>query len=188
MIIGVYGRIGSGKSTLCRYLEEKGFVSIDGDRISREILLPGKKGLAEVVKVFGTQYLMPDGTLNRKMLGDYVFSNREALLLLNSITHPLITEEIRYLLEKNIKKNIVIEGAVLYATSVIDLCDKTVLVKSSNTLSRIMARDSLSREAAQTRIDAQDFYEKADIILENNGAISEFYDKIDKMLQTISVR
>lgn len=185
MIIGLYGRIGSGKSTLCNYLRTKGFFVIDGDKVSREILMPGKKGLQAVVDAFGTAFLNPDGTLNRKKLGDYVFSHKEALQQLNAITHPLICEEIKALIAAHPTCHIVIEGAVLYATDIIDLCDKTAVVVSDATLKRIMDRDYLSKEEALSRINAQESYTQADFVIENNGTLPQFYEKIDKMLQSI---
>ena len=185
MIIGVYGRIGSGKTTFCNYLRTKGFFVIDGDKISREILMPGKKGLQAVTETFGTDFLNPDGSLNRKKLGDYVFSNKEALKALNDITHPLIQEEVQVLIEKYPNRSVVIEGAVLYATNIIDLCYKTVVITGGDTLSRIMKRDLLTQEEALLRINAQEVYEQADIVLENSGTLPEFYQKIDQMLQSI---
>ncbi|MBQ7791905.1 MAG: dephospho-CoA kinase [Clostridia bacterium] len=185
MIIGLYGRIGSGKSTLCNYLRTKGFFVIDGDKISREILMPGKCGLQAVVEAFGAEFLNADGTLNRKKLGDHVFSHKEALQQLNAITHPLITAEIKALIDANPTRHIVIEGAVLYATKIIDLCDKTVVVVSDHTLSRIMTRDLLTKEEALSRINAQEIYNQADFVIENNGTLPQFYEKIDRMLQSI---
>lgn len=185
MIIGLYGRIGSGKTTLCNYLRTKGFFVIDGDKISRDILMPGKKGLQAVLEAFGTEYLNSDGTLNRKKLGDYVFSHPEALKRLNAVTHPLITAEVKEQILAHPNCHIVIEGAVLYATKIIDLCDKTVVVTSQNTLSRIMKRDCLTEDKAKSRINAQQLYDQADIIIENNGTLPEFYQKIDRMLHSI---
>lgn len=185
MIIGLYGRIGSGKTTLSNYLRTKGFFVIDGDKISREILKPGKIGLRMVIDAFGTEFLNSDGTLNRKKLGDYVFSDPLALKRLNEITHPLITEEITALIRTHKTRHIVIEGAVLYDTKIIDLCDKTVVVVSDVTLERIMKRDFLSKEEATTRIAAQKIYNQADFVIENNGTLPEFYEKIEAMLQSI---
>ena len=185
MIIGVYGRIGSGKTTFCNYLRTKGFYVINGDKISREILMPGKIGLSQVIDAFGAEYLNSDGTLNRKKLGDYVFSHPEALAKLNAITHPLITQEVKEQIQSQPRKHIVIEGAVLYATDIVKLCDKTVVVTSDSTLKRIMARDFLSEEEAKKRMNAQEQYEKADFLLENNGTLPEFYQKIDGMLSSI---
>ncbi len=185
MIIGVYGRIGSGKTTFCNYLRTKGFYVINGDKISREILMPGKIGLSQVIDAFGSEYLNADGTLNRKKLGEHVFSHPEELKRLNAITHPLITQEVKDQIENHPRTHIVIEGAVLYATDIVKFCDKTVVTKSDATLKRIMARDFLSEEEAQRRIHAQEQYEQADFVLENNGTLPEFYQKIDRMLDTI---
>ncbi|MBE7019764.1 MAG: dephospho-CoA kinase [Ruminococcaceae bacterium] len=185
MIIGVYGRIGSGKTTFCNYLRTKGFYVINGDKISREILMPGKIGLSQVIDAFGHEYLNADGTLNRKKLGEYVFSHPEALKRLNAITHPLITAEVKEQIDAHSRQHIVIEGAVLYATDIVKFCDKTVVTKSDATLKRIMARDFLTEEEALSRINAQEIYEQADFILENNGTLPEFYQKIDRMLDNI---
>ena len=182
MILGLYGRIGSGKTTLCNYLRAKGFFVIDGDKISREILMPRKVGLSRVVEAFGAEYLNPDGTLNRKKLGDYVFSHKEALHQLNDIVHPLIYDEVKRLVDTHSSRPIVIEGAVLYATRIMELCHKTAVVKSDATIDRIMKRDALTREEASRRIQAQDEYDTADYVLENNGTLNEFYRKIDDML------
>ena len=185
MIIGVYGRIGSGKTTFCNYLRTKGFYVINGDKISREILMPGKIGLSQVIDAFGSEYLNADGTLNRKKLGEHVFSHPEALKRLNAITHPLITAEVKEQIAAHSRQHIVIEGAVLYATDIVKFCDKTVVTKSEVTLKRIMARDFLTEEEALTRIKAQEVYEQADFIIENNGTLPEFYQKIDEMLESI---
>ncbi len=185
MIIGVYGRIGSGKTTFCNYLRTKGFYVINGDKISRDILMPEKIGLQKVVETFGSDYLNSDGTLNRKKLGDYVFSHPEELEKLNQITHPLITAEVKAQIADHPCQPIVIEGAVLYATKIVDLCDKTVVVTSDVTLKRIMARDCLTEDEALRRIRAQQIYEKADFVLENNGTLPVFYQKIDSILHSI---
>ncbi|MBO5409226.1 MAG: dephospho-CoA kinase [Clostridia bacterium] len=185
MIIGVYGRIGSGKTTFCNYLRTKGFYVINGDKISREILMPGKLGLSQVIDAFGTQFLNADGTLNRKKLGDYVFSNPDGLQLLNAITHPLITAKVKEQIDAHPRQHIVIEGAVLYATDILKFCQKTVVTTSDVALKRIMARDLLTEEEAKNRINAQEIYEQADFIIENNGTLPEFYQKIDRMLENI---
>ena len=185
MIIGVYGRIGSGKTTFCNYLRTKGFYVINGDKISREILMPGKIGLSQVIDAFGSEYLNADGTLNRKKLGEHVFSHPEALKRLNAITHPLITAEVKEQIAAHSRQHIVIEGAVLYATDIVKFCDKTVLTTSDATLKRIIARDFLTEEEALARINAQEIYEQADFIIENSGTLPEFYQKIDRMLDTI---
>ena len=185
MIIGVYGRIGSGKTTFCNYLRTKGFYVINGDKISREILMPGKIGLSQVIDTFGIEYLNVDGTLNRKKLGEYVFSHSDGLKQLNSITHPLITAKVKALIDAHPRTHIVIEGAVLYATDIVKFCDKTVVTTSDATLKRIMARDFLTEEEALVRMNAQETYEQADFIIENNGTLPEFYQKIDRMLDAI---
>jgi dephospho-CoA kinase len=90
IVIGLTGGIGSGKSTVSDILKEQGIPVIDGDRIAREVVEPHMPAYDEIVRAFGTEVLQQDGTLNRKRIGEIVFSDPEKLSLLNSITHKEI--------------------------------------------------------------------------------------------------
>ena len=93
-VIGLTGGIASGKSTVSRVLEKQGAKIIDADIIARDIVQPGCPALAEIVKVFGKETLLPDGRLDRVYLGQKVFQNQSLRKVLNSITHPKIREQI----------------------------------------------------------------------------------------------
>ncbi|MBR4945085.1 MAG: dephospho-CoA kinase, partial [Peptococcaceae bacterium] len=94
-IIGLTGGIACGKSTVSEYLRQKGYPVVDADLVARKVVEPGSTGLAQIRDAFGIEYLLPDGSLNREMLGKKVFAEPQALKKLNSITGPLILEQLK---------------------------------------------------------------------------------------------
>ena len=176
LTLGLTGKTGAGKSTVCEYLKEKGCFIIDGDKIARDILLPGKPAVKELADAFGEDIILPDGTVDRRIVAARAFSTPENTDLLNRITHPHITKEFIRLIEEAEKegyKAAVIDAAALLESDCKNLCDKIAVVTAPEEirLSRILKRDSISKEDAMTRIRAQkedDYYfSRADIIIKN---------------------
>ena len=173
MIIGLTGGSGTGKSTVSQWFIKKGYKVIDGDKLSRELTLPGSLVLGKIISEFGEEYLLSDGNLDRRKLGGLVFTDENARLKLNAILHPAITEEV----EKEIAdiKNAVIEGAAIHECDIWKLCDKCIFVSCPDEIriERIMKRDNISREYAKNRVNAQksdEYYrEKCDIEIVNDG-------------------
>ena len=90
-VIGLTGKTGAGKSTVAEFLKEKGCFIIDGDKIARDILLPGEDALKELAAEFGEDIILPDGNADRKKLASRAFATPQATEKLNAITHPRIT-------------------------------------------------------------------------------------------------
>ena len=186
VILGVTGGSGCGKSAFCRKLKGLGAYVIDADVVARQVLEEGKPALAEIKAEFGEEYLNSDGTLNRKKLGELVFSNPDKLKKLNEITHKYITEEINKELKEKEDGLRVIDAALLFESGLDKICGRTLCVLASREVraERIMERDAISQLAAYARIDAQqndEFYKKrADDIIENNGAEAELIAKAQK--------
>ncbi|MGI9950915.1 dephospho-CoA kinase [Moorellaceae bacterium AZ2] len=161
MVIGLTGGIASGKSTVAGILASLGARVIDADKIAREIVEPGKPAWEEIKSTFGFQYLEPDGTINRRALGNLVFRDRTAREKLNAITHPRIKEEIARRLEAYRKEEpggvVVIEAALLLEAGMQQVVDEVWVVTAPEEvrLKRLMERDNLSREEAWQRLKAQ---------------------------------
>ena len=155
MVIGITGGSGAGKSTVSAEFEKHGFKIADADKIAHMLMVPGTGCFCETLKYFGREFLNTDGTLNRKKLGEVVFSNAEKLSALNKITHKYITAEIKKITEEN--RNTVIDAAVLFESGADDLCDATVYVHCPEEIriKRIMERDGISEEYAKIRIHSQ---------------------------------
>ena len=166
LIIGLTGKTGAGKTTVASYLKEKGCYIIDGDIIARQITEKGSDVLPVLQKAFGDDILDENGELIRKRLAERAFSSKENTALLNSITHPAITQRFKSELAKAETqgyKTAVIDAAALLESSGKDLCRKIIVVHADKEtrLDRILKRDGITTEQAITRINAQkddDYY------------------------------
>ncbi|MBQ3136839.1 MAG: dephospho-CoA kinase [Clostridia bacterium] len=188
-VYGLTGKTGAGKSTVAAFLKEKGFYIIDGDVIARHITDKGKPALKLLSEHFGADIINADGTLNRKLLASRAFSSPENTAVLNSITHPLITEEFEKEIEKAVKEGYtkaVIDAAALLESECKNLCSKIIVVYAPEKmrLKRILSRDGITEREAKTRMKAQKsdeyYFSHADIIVK-----SYLPHNIEKQLQTI---
>lgn len=162
--IGITGGIASGKSLVSKVLRTLGYEVLDADEISRRVTTPPPQGtgtaLPEIYRTFGEDLRHPDGSLDRKALGDLVFSQEELRLKLESIVHPLIRSEVkscRQALAAQGKNAVFYDVPLLYEKQLENEFDAVVVVTTTPELQlkRLMARNSLSPEEAQLRIRAQ---------------------------------
>lgn len=189
MNIGLTGGIATGKSTVSRMLARRGAAVIDADLIAREIMEPGHPVLAAVAQQFGQAVLHPDGTLNRKKLGEIVFSQPEARKALESLTHPAIRAEMKQRLSEleaaDPQRLVVADIPLLYESGLEALYDEimVVYVPRELQLSRLIDRDNLSEEEAEKRLGAQMDIElkkeRADILIDNSRGLTETERQID---------
>ena len=180
MILGITGGTGCGKTTLLNLLKDRGGLVLDCDAIYHDLLKTDARLLAAIESRFpGT---VVDGTLQRKKLGSLVFSDPQALLDLNAITHGAVKTEVLRRLEA--KPDLAaIDAIALFEGGLAPLCDVTLAVTAprEDRIVRLMARDGISREYAESRIDAQHtdswFRERCDYVLENTGEFDAFATK-----------
>ncbi|MGI6424827.1 MAG: dephospho-CoA kinase [Tepidanaerobacteraceae bacterium] len=195
LIVGLTGGIASGKSTVSLLLKNKGAVIIDADEISRNILIPGKPAWTKVIEHFGEKVLRDDKNIDRKKLAQIVFSDKKELELLNSITHPIIIEEIKRQLEyykKVDEEVVVIDAALLLELGLNSLVDEVwvVAVDEKTQLERLMLREkNLSRKEALKRIKSQmplqDKLKYAQRIIDNTGEIERTKKQLDEIWRGI---
>lgn len=190
-VLGLTGGIASGKSTVSKILASYGAEIIDGDVIARQLQQPGEEGLRQIELQFGKEYLNADGSLNRAKLGDLVFNNSGELIKLNRIMSPLIHQRISDQLmqaQRNNKKLVVIDIALLIEGHYLNLCTSTLMIETTKEkqLLNLMRRSHLSKEQAQARINAQiSDQERAryvDEVITNNGSVEELKLKMIKWL------
>ncbi|MFC1912876.1 dephospho-CoA kinase [Chloroflexota bacterium] len=191
-IIGLTGGIGSGKSSVAQFLAELGAVILDTDRVGHEALEQDTEAWQEVVAVFGRQILTPVGEVDRKKLGDLVFSNPEALVRLNQIVHPRIGEVVQAQLEEYRRQGVsvvVLEVPLLVETSGMAMVNQIWVTVASEpvVLSRLEARSGLSRQQSLARICSQISNEErvkhADVIIHNDGTLDELKDRVVELWQ-----
>lgn len=92
IIIGLTGPTGAGKSSLKPIAEKLGYKVIDCDKTARQAVKQGTKGLMALVRTFGEDILLSDGSLNRKALAQKAFSSPKKTELLNKTLLPFIAE------------------------------------------------------------------------------------------------
>lgn len=178
-VIGLTGQTGAGKGAFCKILEKYSIPFLDTDKTARDVVEKGSPCLSELCGHFGNNILNDDGTLNRAVLGNIVFSDKKELEVLNSITHKYITQKIYMWL--SVQENLgfsaaVIDAPQLFESGANEMCDITVaLIADEKTrLSRIMERDGIDEEYAKKRMASQKdevfFITKCDYIIFNNGS------------------
>ncbi len=191
IILGITGGSGSGKTTVSQMLSKNGVDMIDCDLVARKIVEPGEMALTEIKDFFGSEYIKPDGSLDRKKLAALVFSSSEKLEKLNEITHKYVEKYINLYIANSKSDIIGIDAAALIESGIYKKCDflLSVLADKNVRIERIMKRDSLFKADALMRINAQkcdEFYiEKSDYIVYNNGNIDEINNRILEILNEI---
>lgn len=180
MILGITGGSGCGKTTLLKLIREQGGMVLDCDEIYHTLLQTDKALLSAISARFPDT--VENGSLNRKKLGALVFSDKEALLELNRITHAVVKQAVLLRLEEK-PALAAIDAIALFEGGLAPLCDLTVAVtaRPEDRVKRLMARDGISEAYARSRIAAQHpegwFRQCCDYVLENYGTEAAFRDK-----------
>ena len=179
ILLGLTGKTGAGKSTVSRYLKDKGAYVIDGDIVAREILVDNPTLLNILAENFGSDILEND-VLNRKKLAEKAFSTPENTALLNSIMHPAINDKIQLQANEAFKTFdvVIVDAAAIIESGYADTCDKLIVVTAPEEIrkERIMKRDNILEKDALIRIKGQkddNFYlRRADYIIKNKKYLS----------------
>ncbi|MBI1227187.1 MAG: dephospho-CoA kinase [Bacteroidetes bacterium] len=174
--VGITGGIGSGKSTVCRIFEQLGIPVYNADERAKALMVGDANVISKIKKLFGDEAYLPDGSLHRKWIGGIVFQDSEMLKKLNSIVHPAVQKDgEKWHKQQHGSPYTLKESALLFEIGSQIFYDKTIVVYSPKEirLQRVMARDSLSKEAVEARIKNQMEDEKkmqlADYVIINDG-------------------
>ncbi len=177
-VIGLTGGIASGKSTVSDMLRALGARVVDTDAIARAVVEPGKPAWEEIVTWQGRGILQPDGSIDRRRLGELVFADKAARAALEAITHPRIeaaAQEALAAAERDGCAVAVLDVPLLYEAGWDKRVDEVwvVFVDARTQLERLMARDGLTAAQAGARIAAQGPLaakaERADVVIDNGG-------------------
>ncbi len=193
-IIGITGNSGSGKSTVCQLLKAYGAVIIDADQLARQVVEPGQPAYQDVVDYFGPEVLNEDQTINRRKLGQLIFTDENKRQELIAITHPRIItameDRLRALSAQACPPPFAVLDAPLLIEANLHLQADEVWVVTAGEdekLKRIMERDNLTQEAALARLQAQPSLEflrqYATHIIENNGSETALFAHIQALLK-----
>lgn len=187
MIIGITGGIGSGKSVVSKYLSDRGEHVICADEVSRQVVRNGGKGNIAIRRTFGDAFFFADNMVNRKKLAEHVFSNKEKLVLLNELLHPIIDEYIFTKVDR-LEGRVFIDAALLIQSGMYKKTDYLWLVIADleTRIQRVMKRDGLSYGEVKQRMDSQmsdqDMLPYAQEVIDNSDSIGNLHNEIERLL------
>lgn len=194
--IGLTGGIATGKSTVSKMFADYGIPVIDTDVIARDLLRKGTKTYQQIVDTFGADILLTNGDIGRKHLARMIFEDPNKRLKLNSLTHPLVKEEVYVLLAKYERDNspiVLIDVPLLFESKFDDIVDNIVVVFTTldKQIERLVDRDAISKEYAITKIEAQmPLTQKialADYVIDNSKSIIQTKKDFLKIIEELEV-
>lgn len=174
--VALTGGIGSGKTTVANAFSRCGVNVVDADVIARQVVEPGTPALAAIGERFGDTVINADGTLNRRMLRERIFSSPADKAWLNAQLHPLIHQETQRQIVQATSPYVLWVVPLLVENQLHTKADRVLVVDVSPEiqLSRTMQRDGVTREHAEQILAAQATREArlavADDVIDNNGA------------------
>ncbi len=195
-IIGLTGGIGSGKSTVSRFLAELGAVILNADEVGHEAFKPDTEIWRKVVAAFGRQIVTPDGNIDRKKLGNIVFGNPESLSRLNQIMHPRMYDMVKAQLEEYRRQGtrvIVLEAPLLLEADWTPLVDEVWVTTApeATVLKRLEERTGLSQAESLTRIRSQlssaERVRQADVVINTDCDLDELKSKVTELWQRLEL-
>lgn len=191
LIIGLTGSIASGKSTVSSMIKTLHIPVVDADKLARDVVEPGEEAYLEVIHAFGEEILLEDRTIDRKKLGEIIFSHADKREQLNGIVHPAIRKAMLRQRDEYVQdgaKCVVLDIPLLFESKLTHFVDKTIVVyvEESVQLERLMSRDGYSEVEANQRIKSQLSMNKkarlADAVIDNNGSIKETDVQLKQLL------
>ena len=194
LAFGLTGGIACGKTTVARLFAQHGIPVVDADALARELVVPGSYGLSQLVHTFGTEYLHPDGTLNRQKIGARTFSDPDALKTMTALMTPLIVaaaeQKIRGL--EALGEDIVcFEAALLVQMGLRDRYRPLVAAYADPDiqLARLRQRNGYTETEARARIAAQlpaaETARLADVVIDTNGSFERVERQVETLIQTL---
>lgn len=190
-IIGITGGIASGKSTVTNFIRKQGFQVVDADAVVHQLQKPGGRLFQALVQHFGQEIILENGELNRPLLASLIFSNPEEREWSKQIQGEIIREELVTLRDKLAKTESVffMDIPLLFEQDYVSWFDETwlVYVDRDVQVERLMKRDQLSIDKAESRLAAQWTLEKkkhlASHVLDNNGSRDQLLSQVVPLLE-----
>ncbi|MCL2580248.1 MAG: dephospho-CoA kinase [Oscillospiraceae bacterium] len=191
LLVGLTGQTGAGKTTVSGYLLRLGHRVIDADVMARHVVAKGGNCLLDLAVTFGGEIILADGTLDRKKMGDIIFSDKEKRMIFNKIIFPYIQEGIFDEVERMREDGapiIFLDAPTLFESGTHTNCDRIISVIAPLVFrkERIISRDKLTDEQAVNRIKSQhddEFYtSRSDYVICNDKDLGALRERVDQVI------
>ena len=195
-IIGITGGIGSGKSTVSKFIEELGFPVYDSDFWAKELVNVDENLKSRIIELLGEESYDENGKYNRKFVAEKVFENQELLLKLNQIIHPAVKIHFENWVNAQNAEFVFKETALLFELKLNESCYQSILVTADENIriKRVMDRDGRTYREVKEIIDKQmpevDKVKLADFVIQNNTdleSLKEFTHQVIDELQRMDL-
>ncbi len=174
--VGITGGIGSGKTTICKIFEQLGVPIYYADDRAKQLMISNTEIIEKVKNLFGKNAYFPDGQLNRKLLSDIVFNDKNKLNELNAVVHPAVFKDSIQWIEAHANyKYTLKEAAILFESGSYQMMDKNITVFAPvwDRIGRVMQRDKTSFDEVLNRVRKQmpevEKIKLADFVIKNFG-------------------
>lgn len=190
-IIGLTGGIGSGKTTVARFIEEFGFPVYYSDDRAKTIVNESEDLKVKIKALLGDNAYDDNGLYDRKFVAEKVFSNKEQLHELNEIIHPAVRIDFEEWLKKQTKYLVFKETALLFELKLNRQCYKSLLVTAEDNIraKRVMDRDGKTYREVEAVMEKQmpekDKIKLADCIIHNNTNLEDLKEQTEQIIFSI---
>lgn len=184
--LGLTGGIGSGKTTVCGFLDEQGARVFYADVEAKRLMQEDETARAEIVDAFGKEAYREDGSLNRAYLAERVFGDPDRLERLNAIVHPRVFDAFSAAEDRAEEEGVsllVLEAALLFEAGGDAHVDGTaaVVAPDADRIERVVTRDDVSPDQVRARMEHQlsqdELRRRADYVIENDGSLDDLRRK-----------
>ena len=192
IIIGLTGGIGMGKSTIAKQFADCGVSVLDSDEIVHQLLGKNGKAVAKVAELFPNT--LKENQIDRKILGQIDFADKEKLNQLEEILHPLVREAQEEFIQqarKNKENLIILDIPLLFETDSYKICHYTIVATASESVQkqRVLARPNMTEEKFH-RIIAQQMPDKekcsrADFVINTEFGKDKSLEEVKEILAKI---
>ncbi len=190
-IIGLTGGIGSGKSTVAKFIEEMGFPVYYSDLRAKEIVNDDENLKVGITQLLGENAYDVHGLYNRKYVSELVFNNEDLLHQLNGMIHPAVKYDFENWVSRQTKDFVFKETALLFELKLNESCYQSILVTADDNLrlKRVMDRDGKTYREVESVMNKQmpekDKVKLADFVIYNNEGIEELRAETEKVIQKL---
>ena len=191
ILIGITGNIGSGKTTFCNLLEEKGFKVIYADEIAQQ-QLNQPDTLKTLIKRWG-KGIVKNGQPQRDKIAEIVFNNKSELDFLNSIVHPKTLSALQQIVDNSTEKYLFFEIPLLFEAG-LELCfDYIILIRAPREvrINRLLQKGKETREQIEARINAQiddQINTLCDLVIDNSKDLIELNNQLNFFFNLKSIK
>ena len=195
MKIGITGGIGSGKSYICRLLEQRGYAVYDCDSAAKRLIRSSPFIRRRLTALIGPETYFKDSgdrsqesgeyILNKKAVAEFLLKSEDNARAIDRIVHPAVFHDF---IESGMEW---MESAIIYESGIYRLVDRVIVVTAPEELriQRVMTRDEISREKVlewmSRQLPQEEVRQRADFEIVNDG-LADLNQQLDDIIKEIS--